>query len=92
MPYKIEEVKVLSVGTTPQTLELGYQGFVLENNSPANTLYFRDMECDGAESRADNAFALGPGERLETVLSARSLSLLASGEGTDVRVLILELG
>ncbi len=92
MNYKIEEILPLTVGTAAQDAEIRYQGFLLENNSASATVYFRDREADGAACTAANGFALGPGERLETVLTARTLSLVASAAGTDVRLLIVEAG
>ena len=92
MTYKIEDVKVLSVGTEAQDAELCYQGVILENNSSTATVYFREKEADGAYCSAANGFALGPGERMEQILTARCLSLVASGESTDVRMLLVDLG
>ncbi len=92
MPYKIEEIRVLTLGTTAQDLELHYEGAIIENNSSTATVYFRDKEADGADCSSSNGFALGPGERLEHVITARTLSLVASAAGTDVRLMIVEQG
>ena len=90
MSYQIEEVRVLSLGTTAATVELGCLGFLLENNSEEATVYFREKDADGANCTADNGYALLPGERTETVLAARALSLVASAAETDVRLLIVD--
>lgn len=92
MMYKIEEVLTLTVGTTAVEQEIRYQGFLIENLSESATVYFRDKEADGADCTAGNGFALAPGARTEVVLTARTLSLIASAASTDVRLLIVDLG
>ena len=90
MIYKIEEVRALTVGTTAQEQEIRYQGFLLQNNSASESVCFRDKEADGEDCTAENGFVLGPGERTQTVLTARTLSLLATAADTDVRLLIVD--
>lgn len=90
MSYQIEDVRVLSLGTTAVTLELGCLSFMIENCSEEATVYFREKDADGADCTASNGFALYPGERTEAVLAARSLSLIASAAATDVRLLIVD--
>ncbi len=91
MIYKIEEILTISVGTTAQEQEIRYQGFLLENNSASANVYFRDMEADGEDCTEANGFVLRPGERIDTVLTARTLSLLADDDNTDVRLMIVDI-
>lgn len=90
MSYQIEDVRVLTLGTTAVTVELGCLGFLIENCSEEATVCFREKDADGADCTEDNGFVLLPGERTEVVLSARSLSLVASAADTDVRLLIVD--
>ncbi len=90
MIYKIEEILTISVGTTAQEQEIRYQGFLIQNNSAGATVYFRDKEADGEDCTAENGFILGPGERIDTVLTARTLSLLADDDA-DVRLMIVDI-
>ncbi len=92
MYCQIEEVKVLALGTRAVTLETACQGFLLENCSPSATVYFREKDADGVDCSSRNGFALAPGERTGVVLTARELSLVASAEGADVRILLLDMG
>ena len=89
MIFKIEKVKKLAVGAAAVEEELCCQAFLMENNSPDATVYFRDKDADGIDCTAENGYALGPGGRLDFPLCARQLSLVADGEA-DVRLLILE--
>ena len=86
---QIECVRSLTVGTTAQTADVQGLAFLIENNSESATVYFREKRFDGAAATASNGFALGPGERLDTALTATELSLIASAADTDVRLLIL---
>lgn len=89
MTYRIEEVMALSVGTAAQDADIRCQSFLIENNSAAATVYFKEKDTDGAACTAANGFALGPGKCLDRVLCAGTLSLIASAAATDVRLLIL---
>ena len=89
MTYRIEEVRALSVGTTAQEVDVRCQSFLIENNSDAATVYFREKDVDGADCTSANGFALSPGERIDAALCAGTLSLIASDDDTDVRLLIV---
>lgn len=92
MYCQMEEVRALTLGTTAMTLDMGCRGFLLENCSQSATVYFREKDADGIDCNASNGFALGPGERMNMALAARTLSLVASAAGTDVRMLLLDMG
>ena len=89
MTYRIDEVKVLSVGTTAQDIDVRCQSFLIENNSASESVYFKEKDCDGKDCTSANGFVLGPGERMELPLCAGTLSLIASEDDTDVRLLIV---
>ena len=89
MEYRIESVKVLSLGTTETEVELGCSAFLLENCSEDATVYFKEKDYDGVAVTASNGFALAPG-MMPVVLCGHCLSLIASDADTDVRLLVLE--
>ena len=89
MEYRIESVKVLSLGTTETEVELGSAAFLLENCSEEATVYFKEKDYDGVAAASDKGFALAPG-MMPVVLCAHCLSLVASADETDVRLLVLE--
>ena len=90
MEYRIESVKVLSLGTTETEVELGCSAFLLENGSEEATVYFKEKDYDGVAVTADNGFALPPAAMMPVVLCGHCLSLLASADAADVRLLVLE--
>ena len=92
MNCKIDNVKVLSVGTAAQDVKVNYRGFLLQNRSESATVYFREKDADGTDCSALNGFAVGPGVTLDRVYTAHTLSLVASAAGTDVRLLLVDIG
>ena len=87
---KIENVRVLTVGTAAVTEKIGGLAFLMENNSSSATVYFKELRLDGVSASASNGFALGPGAVLPVPVTAEELSVSASAAGTDVRLLILD--
>ena len=87
---RIESVAALQVGTTARTVNVRGLAFLMENNSQAESVYFKEMRDDGMAVTADNGYKLGPGQSLVWPLTARDLSVIATGADTDVRLLILD--
>lgn len=90
MEYRIESVKVLTLGTTETEVALGCSAFLLENGSEEATVYFKEKDYDGVAVTTGNGFAVAPGTMLPVVLCGHCLSLIASDADTDVRLLVLE--
>ena len=89
MTYVIDSVKALTVGTAAQTVEVGYRPFILKNNTAENILYFKERAADNKACTAANGFPVAAGVMTDTVLCAKTLSLIASAASTDVRILFL---
>ena len=88
--WSISEVRALTLGPEAQCVPVRGLGFLVENNSQSASVYLREQRYDGIPADAQNGWVLLPGERLSLPLTALDLSLSASAEGTDVRVLILD--
>lgn len=88
MAMVVDEVRVLSVGTGAQTVDVGYRAFMIRNNS-ANTLYFKERDADGKACTAANGFPVPAGTMPDVVLRAKSLSVIASAASSDVRILFM---
>jgi len=92
MPYRIMGDKKITAGTDAVDVDVAYRAFIIQNLSSANTVYFREKNDDGAAVTASTGFALTPGATLDTALAAKTLSIIASAESTDVRLLFLDIG
>lgn len=92
MTYIIEKTEKVTVGAAAAEVAVNCRAFLLVNASEAETVYFRESSEDGAGATADNSFALLPGQMMPHPLTARTLSLAASGEGTAVHILYLGEG
>lgn len=86
MGKRIRTVKTVSVGTTASEVSIGFDSFMLFNNS-ANTLY---LNVDGVTATSANGFPVGAGKMPDQVFTCETLSLVASGASSDVRILLIE--
>ncbi len=87
---KIESVAVLKIGTTAQTVAVNGLAFLVQNNSDAAAVYFKEKRADGIAASAQNGYRLGPGASTAIPLTALELSVVADDADTDVRVLLLD--
>ena len=87
---KIEKITALTVGTEAQSVRVNGLPCLIQNNSASADVFFKELRDDGVAVTADNGWRLGPGESTVCPLVARELSVMATAEGTDVRVLILD--
>ena len=90
--YKIEKVIKLTAGTTAVSVPVHGMACLIQNNSNSATVYFKEMREDGKKATTANGFALAPGKATEEPLVAMELSIVSDAAGTDVRVLILDMG
>ena len=88
--YRIESVIALTLGTTAATVPVKGMACLIENNSAAAAVYFKERRDDGADASASNGWLLPAGTATSVPLTARDLSLVADAADTDVRVLLLE--
>lgn len=86
MGKRIKAVKAISVGTTATEVSIGFDSFMIFNNS-ANTVY---MTADGATASAANGFPIAKGTMPDQVFTCEKLSLVASGASSDVRLLYID--
>ncbi len=88
--YKIEKVIPLTLGTQAQTVNIGGLGCLVQNNSDAADVYFKELRDDAQEVTAENGWVLSPGASTALALTVRELSVAASAAETDARVLVLD--
>ena len=87
---KVEKIEVLTVGAKAQTVRVNGLPCLIQNNSPATEVFFKERRDDGVDAGADNGWRLGPGETTVCPMVLRELSVAAGGADADVRVLILD--
>ena len=88
--WKMDNVQVLTLGTTPQTVMVRGLACLVQNNSESATVYIREKRDDGKAASSSNGWAVGPGKETRIPLVAMELSLVSSASSTDVRVLVLD--
>ena len=88
--YRIEKIAALKVGSEAQTVRTNGLPCLIQNNSPAADVFFKEFRDDGVEADNTNGWRLAPGETTLCPLVVRELSVTAGAEDTDVRVLILD--
>lgn len=86
MAFIINGAKKVQVGTAAVDERVACRAFMLVNDSDS-TIYFREKEDDGEAVTADTGFALRPGQLIQTVMEASTLSLLADKDGAVLRIL-----
>lgn len=86
---KIGKIEAVKATTSPKDLDISYRQFVIQNLSEAAVVYFKEKSSDGKNATQDNGFALQPGETMDMLLRAITLSIVASAEA-DVRVMYVE--
>lgn len=89
MKHTIFGDRCVKAGAKAVSLDLGYRGFMIKNASE-NTVYFREKDADGKDAAPDRGMRLDPYETFPAVLCAKTLSLIADGEDSDVRLLLME--
>lgn len=92
MFYKIDKILAVTVGEKPVTVPVHGQAFLLQNLSHNATVFYKDKDIDGKNVKAADGFAVGPEMESRFPMVASELSIVADKPGTDVRVMILELG
>lgn len=83
---KIDRAEAVSVGTTAKSVNTHFSGFMLANNSD-KVIYF----CEGSRTaKAAEAFPIPANTTLDTVFTAESISVVASGASADLRILYVD--
>ena len=88
--WKMEQVQVLTVGTTAKTVPVRGLACLVQNNSDTAVVYIKEKRADGAAVTSANGWVLGPGKATPVPLVAMELSIVADAASTDVRVLVLD--
>lgn len=83
----LDRVITKSIGTTAEEIDLHGLTAVISNNS-ANTVYFKDAES--GECTAANGFPIPKNTVLQVPFAATKISMIASGAGSSVSILILD--
>ena len=91
MPKAIKEIKVVSVGTTATDVAVNSKAFIIANNHATQSLYFKEKAVDGVGCTTSNGFLLPANTVLDKVLTAETLSMIASGASTDVRIMYVDM-
>ena len=86
MAFIINGAKKVQVGTKAVDEHVACRAFMLVNDSDS-TVYFREKEEDGETVTAETGFALRPGQLIQTVMAAQTLSMLAEKDNAVVRIL-----
>ena len=87
---KIERIICVTAGTSAATVHVNGQPCLLQNNSEAACVYFKESRDDGTAATASNSWRLGPGEATTVPLLLRELSVIADTASTDLRILVLD--
>lgn len=87
---KIDSIRVLTLGTSAETVRVSGLACLVQNNSESASVYLKECRGDDVPALPANGWRLGPGEHTAVPFTALDLSLVASAEGTDVRVLLLD--
>lgn len=87
---KIDSIRVLTLGTNAETVRVSGLACLVQNNSESASVYLKECRGDDTPASPANGWRLAPGERTAVPFTALDLSLVASAEGTDVRVLLLD--
>ena len=88
--YRLEEIRSIEAGTDAVTVKVNGLGCLVQNNSDSASVYLKEMREDGEEVTADNGWCLPAGGELRFPMTVRELSICASADETDVRILILD--
>ena len=88
--YRLEEIRSIEAGTDAVTVKVNGLGCLVQNNSDSASVYLKEMREDGEEVTADNGWRLPAGGELRFPMTVRELSICASADETDVRILILD--
>lgn len=86
MAFIINGAKKVQVGTKAVDEHVACRCFMIVNTSDG-VVYFRDKAEDGEDVTEETGFALQPGQLIQRVMTAGTLSLLAEKEGAVVRLL-----
>lgn len=92
MMLMIERAEKVNAGTKAVTVETHCRPFLMVNTSGSAAVYFKEMANDNKPAGAENSFVLLPGQTLRVPLTARKLSVAASEDGVDVRLLFCTEG
>jgi len=88
-PYAITGVEKVTVGATASDVAVKSRTFFIANNHATNSVYFK--EKNGADVTTDTGFLLLPKTVFGEPLTADTLSIIASGASTDVRILYVDM-
>lgn len=90
--YKLEKIIAKTVSTEAETVKLNGMPCLVQNLSEEATVYIKEKRDDGTDATADNGWAIPAGGATAVPMTVRELSVIASEEDTDVRVLVLDVG
>lgn len=90
MAWRIKKDLVVDVTTTAKDVNIGFQDFLMANNSES-VVYFREKTLDGKAVTAKTGFALQPKSATPYPMTADTLSIIGSA-AADVRILFVGHG
>lgn len=86
MAYRVDEVIRKTVGTTAETIQLGYTPVYIEN-AGSTTLYIKEAEWDGTDCTPQNGFPIVKGCMIQKPLAIRKLSVVSSAAGGGLAIM-----
>lgn len=89
MSLILENAQKIVAGQQAQDVNVECRDFWMVNTSESGVVYLKEKEDDGQSATAENSFALLPGTMTPQPLNAKVLSVAASEDGVDVRILYL---
>lgn len=90
MSYQLDKILPVKVGTKAVRVEIHGLACLVQNNSPETTVYFKETREDDRDATAANGWALPAGAETSVPFAALELSLISTGEDTDVRIMVFD--
>ena len=90
MAVRMKKDLAVAVTTTAKDVPIGFQDFLMVNNSDA-VVYFREKTLDGKAVTEKTGFALQPHTATTYPMTANTLSIIGSA-AADVRILFVGHG
>ena len=89
MSHRIDSIQRESVGTTASQIAVDRRNFIIKNCSADATIYIKEYADDKKKATSSNSFPINPGQTLEFVLNAKTLSVVASAASTSIAIMYI---
>lgn len=82
IPRQIKGMDAVAVSATAADVEVGARNFFIQNTSTSDPIYFKEKL--GVAATATNAWRLAAGEAFPEALTADTLSIVGSADGSAI--------